>query len=136
MEWDPTIITVAVVVLGFVAGAPYIRSRRKSASIDYGTKALTLAKSENDALLTAMEGQERRCTEKLNALEQRIGEQERRHARDLGEANGRIGVLTDSFAKLIAIEVAEAVVEAVKREAARVIAEDIAKALREAADDK
>jgi hypothetical protein len=122
VQWDDTLITLGVVAFGFLVATPYVRGRRKSASIDYGAKALALAQAELQTERDAREAQETRSNE-------RISEMERRHAHQIGEVNGRVTVLTESFAQVIATQVAADVVASIRDDAAKVIAAHVAATL-------
>lgn len=111
-EWDSTLITIAVVAFGFLAATPYIRSRRKGASIDYGAKALALATAELDTEREARQAQEQRCNEKIAQL------------------TGRVDFLSESFAQVIATQVAGEVVRSIRDDVAKAIRMDIATLIR------
>ena len=114
IEWDGTLITIAVVAFGFVVATPYVRRRRTQASIDYGAKALALAQAELQTEREARNAQEARCNEKIAQL------------------TGRVDFLTESFAQIIAAQVAIAVMAAMRADAKQ-LAADVAEQLREEA---
>jgi len=70
-----------------------------------------LAQAELKTEREAREAQELRCNERISAME-------RRHERAIGEVNGRVTVLTESFAAIIAAEVSRHVVRAIREAAA------------------
>jgi hypothetical protein len=104
---ESALITIGIVFFGLVASTPFVRRSRKKASIDFAQAALELSQSELKTEREAREAQESRCNDK-------IAEQDRRHASEIGELRGRVMTLTESFARVIAA----AVIEAIKQDGA------------------